>query len=137
MINFFKENIDGLNLRRTAEIACSIFVLAIASIIIFNTIKFSDATHLSFSNKALKHLVEDHKVNNTNFSFIKIDFTHNNYFEKKSDSLINVAAATGLFLVSYSIIFYACSGRKPFFAENFLFDTGFKNSLYRPPKYFS
>lgn len=62
-----------VRIKKTAEIASAVFILIIALIIILNTLKFSDESDLSFSNQALKHLVEDHKVNNTNFGYIKID----------------------------------------------------------------
>lgn len=113
----------------------SVFTLAI--IIMVNYYRLNNGNELSSAEKHLKHFLTDHKFNESNFSFIKLNFNHTNYFEKRSDALINIPAEISLFLISYTVIFYASSGRKNFFAEKFLFAIGFANSLFRPPKYIS
>lgn len=133
MLELFKENIDKI--KKTAGITLAVLVLSIASIIIFNTIKLSGDFDLSYTGKAMKHLINDHKANDINFSFIKISFDPKNYFEKKSDSEMNIAAAIGLFLISSMIIFYYFPERKLSYAESFLIAVGFKDSFYRPPKH--
>lgn len=133
MLKLFKENIDKI--KKAAGITSAVLVLSIASIIIFNTINLSGDFDLSNTGKAMKHLIKDHKANDINLSFIKISFDPKNYFEKKSDSEMNIAAAISLFLISSMIIFYYSPERKLSYAESFLFADGYKDSLYRPPKY--
>jgi len=133
MISFFHSNISGI--KKLAGAAMLLFILSISSVIIFNTVKINGDENLSLSNNALKHLIEVHNVNDNNFSFIKINFNPVYYYDTGAAVDMNIAAAISLFLIPLMMMLYVFPAKKYFFSENILFATGFKNSLFIPPKY--
>ncbi len=114
-----------------------IFVFAISFIILLNNFRIKNDSELSYMEKYLRHAQIDHKFNESNFSFVKINFDHKNYYERKSDLEINIAAAISLFLIPCSIVFHDFSAGKYYCAEKFLFHFGFENPTFRPPKFHS
>ncbi len=112
-----------------------ILIFSLSFIILINNSRIKTDHELTDNQKYLKHAIVEHKFNEGNFGFIRINFLHVNYYGTGSAEEMNVAAATSLFLISSFIILYFFPGRKYFFPENFLFAAGFKNSLFRPPKH--
>ncbi|MEO8447313.1 MAG: hypothetical protein ABI528_07455 [bacterium] len=126
-------DINFEKIKKAAGVMAALFIFAIAFIIILNTVKSSDGSGVSSEN-LLSHLINDHKVNETHFSFIKIDFAITDYIDVQSNMEVNIAAAIGLFLIPSTVIFYNSQKRKLYYAEKFSFVSGFKDFIFRPPK---
>jgi len=126
-------DINFEKIKKAAGIVAALFIFAIAFVIILNTVKFSGGSDLS-SDDLLSHLINEHKINDTHFGFIKIDFAIKNYIYVQSNMEINIAAAVSLFLIPPTVILYNSQKRKLFYAEKFSFVSGFKDFTFRPPK---
>ncbi len=113
-----------------------IFIFTMTLIILINYFRINSDNELSDAENYLRHVIVDHKINESSFGFTKINFSYKAYLVSKSSIEINVAVTISLFLIPATIIFYNVSGKNPN-ALGFLFTLDFNNSLFRPPRFHS
>ena len=111
-----------------------LFVFTLTIIILFNYYKIKSNEELTSEEILLKHIIVDHKINQVNYSFTKLNSVHLNLSTTKTHFGIN-AFALSLFILPFIEIIYNNLKRKPFFSERFLFTYFFIAEIYKPPKY--
>jgi len=112
-----------------------VLFLSVSTLILINSYKINlmEENELSMTEKYLKHMVNDHKVNGSVFTFPVFNFIYINYFNRSSAFEMNLAAAVSLILIPLTIIFYTGTA-KLFCTDKILFMSGFNRSQFRPPR---
>jgi len=128
----FKLNIEKI--KKAVSILAASFVFVISFVILLNVYKSTSDPQISSEQKFLKHLISDHSVNSVIFKFIKLEPVPPEYFDNVSGTAQTISIPFAL-LISSIIIIYFPKREKISYAEIFLFTSGFKSSLFRPPKY--
>ncbi len=111
-----------------------LFVFTLTFVILFNYYKIKNNEVLNSEDMLLKHIIVDHKINQVNFSFIKLNSVPLNLSTTNTHLGINAFALT-LFIIPFTVIIYKINSRKQFLSEKSFFSTCFTAEIYKPPKY--